>query len=172
MRKFLCSLAIAAAAIACVGATAQTTATPTTPATVTNVYMGGLSYNPGASPAVAGTAIYAHEVNDSGTYAFTVVDALPNTGKPFSINTQFGVGIAQRVATIADVPIYGQTSAGIAYTGTNTGWAYTGGMLAMFKLKPYKDGFFFVAPTARFVKASVGSSGFQPIGGVEFGWGK
>jgi hypothetical protein len=43
----------------------------------TNLYAAGVSYNNSATPEIAGSALYAHSLGTSGTYAFTVVDALP-----------------------------------------------------------------------------------------------
>lgn len=136
---------------------------------ISNIYLAGGSYSSGASPAFAGSALYAHEVNSAGTYAFTMVDALPASTKPFTVTTNVGVGIAQRVATIGTIPILIPTAAGISYTGTNTGWAYSTGVGAVFKLKPN----WYLMPTLRVLKSSVSSgSGYQPIIGVLFGWGK
>jgi hypothetical protein len=135
-----------------------------------NVYAGGISYNVGGSPAIAGTGLYAHLISDgSGTYAFTVVDALPISVKPFTVSTNFGVGIAQKLFTIAKVPVFVPTSAGISYNGTNTGWAWSTGALASFKIKNNWR----VMPNVRLVKSSVSNGdGYQPIVGVLFGWGQ
>ena len=43
-----------------------------------NFAAAGISYNAGGSPALAGTGLYAHSIADSATYAFTVIDALPD----------------------------------------------------------------------------------------------
>lgn len=134
----------------------------------TNLFAGGVSYNNGASPAIAGTGLYARLVSDAGTYAFTAVDALPASVKPFTVTTQVSAGIAQRVLTINNVGIYVPTSAGISYNGTNTGWAWTTGALASVPIAgPWR-----VMPNVRLVKSSVsGGAGYQIIAGVMFGWG-
>ena len=148
---------------------AQDPAPPAAPEP-TSVYALGTSYNAGGSPAVAGTGLYAHKVNDSGTYAFTVVDALPATLKPFTVTTNFGFGVAQKVVTLGKVPIYIPTSAGVSWNGNNTGWSWTTGALAAIK---YKDTNFRIMPNVRIVKSSVsGGTGYQPIVGVLFGWGQ
>jgi hypothetical protein len=136
----------------------------------TNVYAVGASYNVGGSPAIAGTGLYARLMNDgSGTYAFTVVDALPNTIKPFTVSTNFSVGVAQKVLTIGKVPIFVPTSAGISYTGVNTGWQWNTGAMAVFKVKENWR----IMPTVRLVKSSVSNgTGYQPVIGVLFGWGQ
>jgi len=134
-----------------------------------NIYAGGISYNASASPQIAGTGLYARFLADSGTYAFTAVDALPTTVKPLVVTTQFSAGIAQKILTIGKVPIYIPTSAGISYNGTNTGWAWTTGALAVVPVK----GNWRVMPNLRMVKSSVSQgSGYQVIAGFLLGWGE
>ncbi len=141
---------------------------------VSNLYLGGASYSAGASPAFAGSALYAKQVNASGTYAFTMIDALPATTKPFTVTTNVAIGIAQRVATIDGFSIFVPTAAGISYTGTNTGWACSTGVGVPFKFRTSKDGgAWYLMPTARVLKSSVNSgSGYQPVIGLLVGWGK
>lgn len=131
-----------------------------------NLAAAGMSYQPGAAPAVAGTGLYAKALaGGSGTFAFTVVDALPMTVKPFTVTTQIGVGIAQRVATIGKVDVFLPTSAGISYSGTNTGWAWTTGALASITVGAGR-----VMPNVRLVKSSVsGGDGYAVIIGVLWG---
>ena len=134
-----------------------------------NVYGAGVSYNVGGSPAVAGTGMYAHLLADTGTYAFTVVDLLPNTQPKFTVSTNIGVGIAQKVAAIKNIPIYIPTTAGISIAGGNTGWAWSTGGMAVFSVKDN----FKIMPNVRIVKSSVSNgTGYQPIIGVMFGWGQ
>jgi hypothetical protein len=134
---------------------------------LTNIYAAGVSYNNSGSPSIAGTGMYAHNIT-GGTYAFTVVDALPSSFKPFTVTSSFGAGIAQKVFTVGKVPIYIPTAAGISYNGTNTGWAWSTGALASVKVK----GNWRVFPNVRIVKSSVSNgSGYQPIVGVMFGYG-
>jgi hypothetical protein len=146
-----------------IGAFAQTDS-------ATNIYAAGVSYNGAASPAIAGTGLYARLISDgTGTYAFTVFDALPTSVKPFTVSTNMGVGVAQKLFSIGKVPIFMPTSAGVSFTGANTGWQWSGGALASIKLK----GNWRVLPNVRFVKSSVsGGAGYQPIAGVLFGWGQ
>jgi hypothetical protein len=94
---------------------------------VSNLYVAGGSYNHGATPAVAGTALYAHEIGTSSTYAFTMIDALPTTTKPFAVTSNIAVGVAQRVARIGPVSVFIPTAAGVSFSGTNLGWAWTTG---------------------------------------------
>lgn len=144
---------------------------------VSNIYLAGGSYSEGASPAFAASLFYAHQVSPDtapGTYAFTSVDVLPNGTKPGTVTTNVAVGVAQRIATIAGVPIFAPTSAGISLNGTNAGWAWATGVGAPFKLKASADGGgWYVMPTIRVLKSSVsGGTGYQPIFGLQFGWGK
>jgi hypothetical protein len=136
------------------------------PANIENLYAAGLSYSVNATPAVAGSALYAHRLSDSGTYAFTHVDALPNTLKPFTVTTNIGAGIAQKVFSIGNVPLFMPTGAGVSFNGSNAGWEWNGGVLAAIHVK----GKYFIMPTARFLKSSVSNgTGYQPILGLEFG---
>jgi hypothetical protein len=162
---------ILALALVCLAAIsfAQTAAPPDNPLPQ-NVYAGGVSYNNGASPAIAGTAMYARLVNDgSGTYAFTVVDALPVSVKPFTVNTNIGLGVAQKIVTIGKATVFVPTSAGISFSGTNTGWQWSTGALVSV---PVKNNWR-VFPNVRIVKSSVSAgAGYQPIVGVLVGWGQ
>ena len=139
------------------------------PQPVSNLYVVGPSYNVNAQPSIAGTALFAHYIASPGTYGFTVIDVLPNTVKPFSVTSNIGVGLAQKMFSLGKVNIFMPTAAGVSWTGTNTGWQWTGGVAVTFPLKSN----LYLVPTARFVKSSVsGGSGYQPIIGVSFGWGK
>jgi hypothetical protein len=145
---------------------AQTTDTPTE---LQNIYAAGASYSINASPSIAGTALYAHSLNSTGTYAFTVVDALPATIKPFTVTTNIGAGIAQKLFTLGKIPVYVPTAAGISWSGTNTGWQWSGGGLASIHVK----GNYYLMPSVRFLKSSVsGGTGYQPILGLLVAWGK
>src|SRR3984957_17559439 len=103
---------------------AQTTApvVPTAPTAAPaatapqNIYAFGPSWNVGGSPPVAGTALYAYQLpTNSDTWAFTVMDILPNTLKPFTVTDNIGIGIAQKAFTIGSVPIFIPTAAGISW---------------------------------------------------------
>lgn len=137
---------------------------------VSNLYMAGGSYSPGAQPSVAGSALYAHQINSNGTYAFSAVDALPASVKPFTVTTSVGVGIAQRIATIGKVNIFAPTEAGVAWTGQSVGWSWDFGLGAPFQINAKNN--LWLMPTVRVKKASVGGGSYQPIIGVLFGWGK
>lgn len=161
-------LILLAAALLCPPLHAQAIPEAPAPTQVQNLYAGGMSYSVGGSPAIAGTALYAHSLSD-GTYAFTAIDALPNTIRPFTVSTNIGAGVAQKIATIANIPIYVPTAAGISWSGSNTGWQWSGGVLASIHVK----GPYYILPSVRFLKSSVsGGTGYQPILGILFGWGK
>ena len=135
-----------------------------------NVYAAGVSYNNGASPSIAGSALWAHQATDgSGTYAFTYMDVLPVSVKPFTVSTNIGVGIAQKLFTFGKVNVLMPVGAGLQVTGANTGWQWTGGAGATV---PVKNNWF-IFPNVRFNKGSVSNgAGYQLIGGVMVGWGK
>lgn len=133
-----------------------------------NLYAAGVSYNASASPRVAGMALYARALNDSGTYAFTVFDALPSTQAPYTVTSQIGVGIAQRLFNIQGLPVYAPTAAGISWTGRNTGWAWTTGAMTSIALR---NGWR-IMPNVRVLKSSVADGGYAPIVGVMVGWGQ
>jgi hypothetical protein len=138
------------------------------PGQTNNVVAVGVSVNPGGSPQVAGTGLWARLVNSQGTYAFTVVDALPASIKPFTVTTNVSAGIAQKVLTINGVDILVPTAAGISWTGSNTGWAWSTGGMAAFKYKQTR-----ILPNVRFLKSSVSGAGagYAVIAGILFGWG-
>jgi hypothetical protein len=131
-----------------------------------NIYAAGVSYNNAASPVVAGTALYAHKINEERTYAFTVIDALPSNARPFTVQTQLSGGIAQKVFSIGKIPIFAPTAAGVSFTGQNTGWAWSTGALASISYK----GKYRIMPGVRVLKSSVGGGGYQPIVSVLFGF--
>lgn len=135
-----------------------------------NLYAAGVTYNQSGSPSVAGNALYAHSLNDgTGTYAFTLIDAIPTSRTPFTVTTNVGVGIAQKIVTIGKVPLYIPTSAGISWNGPNTGWAWTTGVMGVIKVR----GNWRLMPNVRVLNSSVSNqSGVQPIGGVLISWGK
>jgi hypothetical protein len=155
-------------AVAMAVAQSTTTTTPTVSA-LQNIYGGGVSYSVGATPAVSGTALYAHLIANTGTYAFTAVDALPNTSKPFTVSTNFGMGIGQKVATMGKMMVYVPTAAGISFNGSNTGWQWNGGALISIPVK----GNYYLMPSVRFLRSSVSNgSGYQPIIGLLVAWGQ
>jgi hypothetical protein len=132
-----------------------------------NVAAVGVSVNPGGSPQIAGTGLWARLISDQGTYAFTVVDALPASIKPFTVTTQVSAGVAQRIFAINGVDILVPTAAGASWSGTNVGWSWSSGGMAAIKVKNVR-----VLPNVRFLKSSVsGGAGYQVIAGCLFGWG-
>jgi hypothetical protein len=154
-------------------ASAQTSSTTTT-TLPTNVYAAGVSYNNGNSTPVAGTALYARVASaENGTFAFTALDVLPTAYKPFTVSTNVSVGVAQKVWSLNGITFYMPTSAGVSITGSNTGWTWTGGILADYPIK--RKGVatsYRVMPNVRFLKSSVSNgSDYQLIAGVMIGIG-
>lgn len=160
---------VLALAVLALSLTALCQAPPPAPQ-IQNVYAAGVSWNQSAVPAVAGTALYAHAVDSVGTYAFTAVDVLPTSLKPFTVTTNVGAGIAQKVFSIGKIPVFIPTTAGISWSGSNTGWVWSTGGLASIKLGKSNWRMF---PMVRVAKSNVSSgSGVQPIIGIAFGWGQ
>jgi len=159
MRNIIIALALLVSTVAF----AQTTTGPA------NLYAAGASFNQGAKPSVAGNFLYAHAIGD-GTYAFSDIDVLPNTLRPFTVTTNIGGGIAQKLFTIGKYSVYVPTTAGVSINGNNTGWNWsTGGMVPV---KITKSGWYLL-PNARVIKSSVSNgTGFQLIAGFDIGWGK
>jgi hypothetical protein len=134
-----------------------------------SLYAAGVSYNPSASPRVAGTALYARSLSADKTYAFTVFDALPvRSSPPYAVTTQVGLGVAQRLFSIQKLPIYIPTAAGVSWTGQNTGWSWTTGGMTVISVR----GGWRVLPHLRILKSSVGDGGYVSIVGVMVGWGQ
>lgn len=136
----------------------------------TNIYAAGVSANPGESPSVAGTVLWAHAVNASGTYAGTILDILPQTVKPITVNTNIGAFVAQKVTSIGKFDVYATGSTGISMTGTATGWTASGGGAVII---PTKSPNLSVMVGARVSNSNVsGKSGKQIIPGVAVVWGR
>jgi hypothetical protein len=176
VKKFLGALALCLAfALPAMAQVAPAPAPSPAPASsssnLTNVYAAGISYNQSATPSIAGTALYARLASDgTGTYAFTVIDALPTSTKPFTLTTDISAGIAQKIVTLGKIPIFVPAAAGVSFNGTNTGWAWSTGAMAAIKLG---KGNWRVFPVVRLARSNVsGGTGVQPIIGVLFGWGQ
>lgn len=136
------------------------------PDPIQNIYGLGVTFNQGGSPQIAGTGIYAHLVAGSGTYAFGVLDGVPTSTKPLTVTSNVGIGIAQKVATIAKVPIYVPTAAGISWSGSSTGFQWSGGGLAAIHVR----GSLFLMPTVRFNRSSIDGT-YHPLIGILIGAG-
>lgn len=150
---------------------AQTTSTPAPAATpLQNFYAAAISGNTAGSPAIAGTALYAHLVDaSSGTYAFTAYDALPTNLKPLTVTSNVSAGVAQKLFTVGKISIYSPLSAGFSWQGQNAGWFWSGGAMAPIKLK----GSWYLAPILRFGKSNVSNgTGYQLMPGLGVAWGQ
>jgi hypothetical protein len=152
--------------------TVQLPAAPAATATTSqpqNFYAVGVSFNPGASPQVAGNILYGHALNSSGTYGFSDVDIIPNTIRPFTVTTNVGAGIAQKVASFGKYDVWVPTAAGVSINGSNTGWQWNGGAAVSVPIKQN----WFLLPNVRFLKSSVsGGTGYQIIAGIDVGFSK
>jgi hypothetical protein len=151
-------------------------AAPAHAQSLSNLYAAGVSYNQSASPAVAGSALYAHALSPdtTGMFAFTAIDVLPNGTKPFTVSTNISAGVAEKLFSIAGHDVYVPTTAGVSFTGTNTGWAWSTGAAVPIKLNlKSTNGSWYIVPIVRVLKSSVSNgTGYQPILGVLLGWGK
>lgn len=143
-----------------------------------NIYAAGVSANPGTKPTVAATVLYARQimatdeisgvVKPTGTFLFTVMDILPATKNPFTVTTNIGGGIAQKIVTLGKVPIYVPTAAGVSFNGSDVSWAWNTGAIASFRFKDK----YFIMPTVRVSKSYInGDTQYHPIVGVLFGLG-
>ena len=161
---------IAGMVILCFGLFAHSVSAQTVPtappADGNNLYAVGANYSVNAKPAFAGSLLYARLLNaNTGTFAFTNADFLPNTTRPFTVTNNIGAGVAQKVMTLGTVPIYCITGAGLSWSGTNTGYQYNGGCMASIKFKGI-----LIMPAGRFLKSSVSNgTGYQPIIGFYIG---
>jgi hypothetical protein len=180
-RVLICAAVMLLAVMGAAMASAQALNVGTMPASVAvptdvqNFYWAGMSYNNGGSPALAGNAGYARRLVDSVSsaaqlplYGFTSFDVVPASTKPFSVTSNVGIGIAQKIATIGKVPVWIPTAAGISWTGSNTGYHYDFGMMATIHVK----GQWFLAPMVRGLKDNLNGDGFHPIIGVNIGLGQ
>lgn len=138
---------------------------------VSNLYGFGVAFNQSGQPKIAGNALYAHLLSDgSGTYAFTDVDLLPNSKPQFTVTTNIGAGIAQKLFSIGGHSVYVPTTAGVSINGPNTGWNWSTGAMVPIKVK--KSGWY-VLPSIRVLKSSVSNgTGYQPIVSMAIGYGK
>jgi hypothetical protein len=159
----VCIAILAAASLAVCHHTAQAQE-------VDNLYMVGLTGNVGSDKPIAGTALYAHRLTDVGTYPFTLIDVIPSSAKPLTVTTNIGVGVAQKIATIANVPVYSPASLSVSYNSTAVGYAYSGGIGAMFRPQAGKN--WFLMPTLRFSKSNISGDGIVLLPGLLYGWGK
>lgn len=144
-------------------------AAPSQAQTPTSLYAGGVSYNNAGTPSIAGTALYAHKVDQAGTYAAMVFDALPTQTRPFTVTTNVGTGVVQKFFSIGGVSIYGTTNVALSFNGTNTGWSYAFGGGASIPLK--KNSHWRFVPMLRGAKSNVSNrTGFQVIPGGLIGY--
>lgn len=131
-----------------------------------DIYAVGGSYASSASPSIAGSAMVAHLMTPANTWAFAVFDALPPQAHEKTIGTSISMGVAQQIGTILGVKLFVPTAAGISYTGSNTGWEWTTGVLGSVPLGKSR---WRLLPNVRFLKASVGNQGVETILGLWFG---
>ncbi len=129
-----------------------------------DVYAFGITANPNASPVVAGTGLYGRALDAKGTYAIAVLDVMGTTSSPYTVTTNPSAGVAQIFINNGNLKVFVTPSAGLSYTGSNTGYSYALGGLVTYDLSPkYALGF-----GGRLFKSNVSNSGYQPALSVEF----
>lgn len=102
-----------------------------------NIYAAGISTNPASSSVVGGFGLYAHQVT-GGTYAVSLFDVAPLAVKPFNVSFQASEGVAQKLFTIRNVPVYSLAAVGVGAQGQNVGFAWTGGGAAIASVKGHR----------------------------------
>jgi len=126
---------------------------------------GGVSYNQSGSPSIAGTGIYAKELT-SGLWSFSLLDVIPTSTAPVTLTTQLSTGIGQRLFTVKSWQIFAPTTTGITWTGSNTGWTWTSGLMGIREIKGR-----LVMPNVRWIKSTTNNnSSYQCVAGVMIGW--
>lgn len=129
----------------------------------------GLSIAPQSSPAIAGTAMWAKELGNSQHFAFAVADVLPTTKRPFLIENNFGIGIAEKAFHIRRVAFFVPLSLDVSDSGRAVGWAWSAGGMASL---PWRE-HWHLLPNLRVVHSDVSNnSGAQLILGLMIGWEK
>jgi hypothetical protein len=130
----------------------------------------GLGYNQYAAPNVSGHVAYAHLLDAGGkTYSYTVIDASSASRTPFRVQTSTSTGVAQYLKTVGKFDVYGLAAAGVSVggtaTGTNVGAAFTGGGMAVTRIK----GSWVLYAPVRYLRVQGAN---QATIGLGVGWGK
>jgi len=146
-------------------ASAQVTpGAPTLTSLPNNIYAFGPTFNPNATPVISGTAFYGRKLDDKGTYAIAGMDIMTGSTAPFTVTSNPFTGVAQQFYSSGRLHVFATPSAGLSYSGTNTGYSYALGGLIVYDLSPsYALGF-----GGRAFKSNISNSGYEPAVSLEF----
>lgn len=156
---------IATAAAILLAAAMAFSQAPTRESLPNNIYAFGATINPNGSPIVSGTGMYGRLTDGAkGTYAIGVLDVVSTTAKPYTVTTNPSAGIAQQFIDKGNLKVFVTPSAGLSYTGANTGYSYALGGMVTYDLSPnYAIGF-----GGRLFRSNISNSGYQPALSFEF----
>jgi hypothetical protein len=104
----------------------------------------------------------------TGLYSFNLFDVVSKSSHPFTTAVIASTGLAQHVRDIGPVHLYLVGTIGVASGGTNTGWAWTSGGVAVIPLR----GGFSLMPCIRVLNSGVLAQGQAPqfMVGLAIGW--
>ena len=135
---------------------------------------GGVHYNQQSSPNLSGFVGYAKKINaDRGIYSYTLIRETSLTLKPKAqLQTSTETGAAWHVGKFGAFELFALGTGGIAAAGgvqgTNTGFAGSGGALAVKQL----SGGWFIGASAWAAYSSIPGAGVSYPVGLVLGWGK
>lgn len=135
---------------------------------------GGLHYAQQSSPNLSGFIGYAKQIDkDRGIYSYTLIRETSLTLKPKpQLQTSTETGAAWHVGKFGAFDLFALGTGGIAAAGgvqgTNTGFAGSGGALAV---KPLPHGWF-IGASAWAAYSSIPGAGVSYPVGLVVGWGK
>jgi hypothetical protein len=119
-------------------ALAQSAPQPTEPALPLpqNFAVAFVALNQYSTPQINGGASYARLISTSNAlYSFTSYDVTSVKPKPFTVQTSTRTGIAAVIRQYGPLVIVGLGDAGVAAAANNLGGAFSGGGLAIYRLK-------------------------------------
>jgi hypothetical protein len=125
----------------------------------------GVSFNQYSNPRLDGNLLYAHRISD-GLYSFNLIDFVQVSSKPFTVGVSFTPGVAKRIMTFNQIPVYATVNVGAMMGGTtNFGYSFSSGMAGTIGLGKS----LMLMPNFRIMKGSLVDT--QYIYGVMLNWG-
>ncbi|HXJ38749.1 MAG TPA: hypothetical protein VNH18_05695 [Bryobacteraceae bacterium] len=136
------------------------------------IIVGGLHYDQQSTPNLSGFVGYGKHIA-TGTYSYTLIRETSLTLKPKpQLQTSTETGVAVHVGKFGAFELFGLATGGIAAagsaTGTNAGFAGSGGVLAT---KALSRGWF-IGASAWAAYSSIPGAGVSYPVGLVIGWGK